>query len=215
MISLKSFSFNPFQVNAFVIYDDSHECLIIDASCYHEEEFTELFEFIAIQSLKPIAVLNTHGHVDHLTGTMRVCRKYAIGMSMHPGDQVLLDHAVEQGKTFGFLIEAPPKPESWLKDGGIIYFGKSEITAFHAPGHSPGSLIYYAPAANFLITGDVLFAGSIGRTDLPGGDYNQLIQSIRTKILVLPRETRVFPGHGPETTIGNEMDHNPFLNRSF
>lgn len=214
MITIKSFVFNPFQVNSFVVYDESGECLIIDASCYHENEFTTLFGFIEQQSLNPMAVLNTHGHVDHLTGTKRVCDKYSIGLTMHQNDQFLLENAVEQGRIFGFSIESPPKPESYLRDGETFHFGNSEIKAIHAPGHSPGSLVFYAEEAKFLIAGDVLFAGSIGRTDLPGGNYNQLINSIQSGLMVLPSDTRVFPGHGEETTIGKEREHNPFLNRS-
>jgi len=215
MIKLKSFVFNPFQVNSFVLFDDSRECLIIDASCYYEQEFQTLFEFIAQNSLNLVAVLNTHGHVDHLTGAKRICDKYSIGLIMHQSDEFLLDNAVEHGRTFGFKIEAPPKPSSYLKDNETFHFGNSEITTFHTPGHSPGSLVFYAKEAKFLIAGDVLFAGSIGRTDLPGGDYNQLIESINSKLMILPSDTRVFPGHGDETTIGAEREHNPFLNRSF
>jgi glyoxylase-like metal-dependent hydrolase (beta-lactamase superfamily II) len=215
MISLKSFVFNPFQVNSFVVFDDSLECVIIDASCYGENEFQTLFEFIAQNSLNPVAVLNTHGHVDHLTGSKRVCDKYSIGMVMHQNDQFLLENAVELGRVFGFNIETPPKPASYLQDGDTFQFGSSIIKSFHTPGHSPGSLVFYAEEAKFLISGDVLFAGSIGRTDLQGGDYHQLIESIKSRIMVLPSNTRVFPGHGNETTIGAEREHNPFLNRSF
>ena len=214
MVQIKSFSFNPFQVNTFVLYDETRECLIIDASCYHDHEFDQLFGFIREESLKPMAVLNTHGHVDHLTGTRRVCDKYSIGLLMHQSDKPLLDQAGVYGRSFGFQVETPPEPAAWLTDGDTYQFGSSEIKAFHTPGHSPGSLVYYSAEAGILITGDVLFDGSIGRTDLPGGNYTQLIDSIQKKILVLPRDTRVFPGHGSETSIGKEIDHNPFLNRS-
>jgi len=214
MINLKTFIFNPFQVNAFVLYDESCDCVIVDAACYEEEEYTQLFEFISLKGLKPKAVLNTHGHVDHLTGSKRVCEKYDIGLFMHSADLPLLESAQVHGKTFGFSIELPPEPRSWLSDGQVFPFGNSEIKIWHTPGHSPGSLIFYMENEKLLITGDVLFSGSIGRTDLPGGDFGQLINSIQTKILVLPRETRVFPGHGSETNVGTEADHNPFLNRS-
>jgi glyoxylase-like metal-dependent hydrolase (beta-lactamase superfamily II) len=214
MINIKAFAFNPFQVNAYLLYDESRECLIIDASCYQEDEYQALFKFIALNSLKPVAVLNTHGHVDHLTGTRRICKMYSIDFFMNQDDQFLLENAVVSGQIFGMQVETPPQPAAWIKDEEIFKFGNSEIIAFHTPGHSPGSLVIYQKEAGILITGDVLFAGSIGRTDLPGGDYNQLIRSIQTKILVLPAETKVFPGHGPETTVGDEMVHNPFLNRS-
>ncbi len=211
MIRIQSFSFNPFQVNSFILYDESSECIIIDASCYQEEEFATLYDFIERNTLKPVALLNTHGHVDHITGTLRVCEKYGIGLHMHEADQFLLEKAPVYGMAFGFRVEAPPMPKTLIQDGEVFKFGNSEITAFHAPGHSPGSLVYYSRDSGFLIAGDVLFSGSIGRTDLPGGNYNQLIDSIQSKIMILPRETTVYPGHGNATTVGEEMDHNPFL----
>jgi len=215
MVSIKAFAFNPFQVNTFVLFDESKECLIIDASCYRDEEFQELFAFISSYNLKPVAILNTHGHVDHLLGTKKVCEKYSIGLMMHQDDEFLLQQVVDYGRTFGFKVESPGQPEQWLKNDMLFQFGNSEIKVWNTPGHSPGSVVFYCKEAGFIITGDVLFAGSIGRTDLPGGDFNQLIESIKQIIMVLPRGTVVYPGHGDKTSIGEEMDHNPFLNRSF
>lgn len=214
MIRIKTFVFNPFQVNTYLIYDQAGNCVIFDGCCYSKQEFELFFDFIIDNSLKPLALLNTHGHVDHLTGTRRICEKYSIGFHIHKDDKFLLDGAVEYGKFFGFNIEDPPEPASWLVDGETFIAGEMEISVFHSPGHSPGSLVFYVKQAGILITGDVLFAGSIGRTDLPGGNYGQLINSIRSRILVLPSETIVYPGHGRETTIGNEKAFNPFLNRS-
>ena len=214
MMKLKSFVFNAFQVNCFVLYDDSSECIIVDASCYEEDEYNSLFSFIEKNSLKPKALLNTHGHVDHLTGTKRVCEKYGINFFMHRGDNSLLENAVLHGKIFGFSIQPPPEPHGWIADGDFFSFGNSGITAWHAPGHSPGSLIFYEKDSKILITGDVLFAGSIGRTDLSGGNFNTLIDSINTKILILPDDTQIFPGHGPASFVGIEKEQNPFLNRS-
>jgi glyoxylase-like metal-dependent hydrolase (beta-lactamase superfamily II) len=214
MIKIKEFVFNPFQVNTFIVYDETRECLIIDAACYESDEFGELYDFVSANSLVPKAVLNTHGHVDHITGTKKVCDKFGIGFQIHSADVVLLDSAQLYGRTFGFEIENPPQPESFLNDGQSFRFGNSELMIWHTPGHSPGSVVFYAAESRFLITGDVLFSGSIGRTDLPGGDHNQLIKSILSKIMVLPRETKVLPGHGPETSVGIEADTNPFLNRS-
>ncbi len=214
MVTIKSFAFNPFQVNSFVVYDETLQCLIIDAACYEDDEFEELYSFISAHSLKPMAVLNTHGHVDHILGTKRVCEKYSIGFFMNKDDKFLLEQAAVYGKAFGFQVETPPEPKGWLEDGETYSYGNSGIGIRCAPGHSPGSVVFYSPEGKFIITGDVLFEGSIGRTDLPGGNYNQLIESIRTKILVLPGDTKVFPGHGSTTSIGFEMLHNPFLNRS-
>ncbi len=215
MVTLKTFVFNPFRVNSFVAYDETGECIIIDASCSESYEYAELFRFIDSASLKPLAVLNTHGHVDHLTGTAKVCGKYGIPFRIHGEDEFLVDRALESGMMFGLKPEKPPRPDSPISDGETIRFGNTEVQAFHAPGHSPGSVVFYFREEGLLVTGDVLFAGSIGRTDLPGGDYDQLIKSIRSKILVLPGETKVFPGHGPETTVERERLTNPFLNRSY
>ena len=214
MITLKSFAFNPLQVNTYVLYDETLECIIIDASCYHASEFETLNDFIAKLSLKPVAVVNTHGHFDHLSGTKQICDKYKIDFCLHIDDQSLVKNATRQAETFGFSMEAPPELQVWIKDGDLIKFGHSSITAWHAPGHSPGSLIFYSGGSKLLITGDVLFAGSIGRTDLPGGNYQQLMNSINTKILGLPSDTKIFPGHGPATSLKEEIDFNPFLNKS-
>lgn len=215
MISIKTFAFNPLQVNCYLVWDDTLECIIIDASCMYEEEFQELYDFIESHSLNPKGIINTHGHFDHLTGTMKVSVKYALPFSIHPGDKFLVENAVQQGRVFGFATDAPPGPTTWLNEGQIIKFGNSSLQAIHAPGHSQGSMVFYCEKGKFLISGDVLFAGSIGRTDLSGGNYEQLIGSIRSKILVLPPDTKVFPGHGPSTTVGDEANNNPFLNNSF
>ncbi|MCB8994338.1 MAG: MBL fold metallo-hydrolase [Bacteroidales bacterium] len=215
MINIKSFVFNPFQVNCFVLSDESRDCIIVDASCNEENEYSVLFDYIKVNSLKPVALLNTHGHVDHVTGSARVSMEYNIPFIMNPEDNFLLENAVEHGRVFGFHTDPPARPSSGLFDGDVFRFGNSEIRVYHAPGHSPGSLLFYAEVSGFLITGDVLFAGSIGRTDLPGGNYNQLLDSIHKKICVLPPETQVYPGHGSSTSIAEEMENNPFLNRSF
>lgn len=214
-IQIERFCFNPFQVNSYILYDDSLSCLIIDASCYSEAEFIIMNNFIAKNGLKPEGLINTHGHVDHLTGTARICAKYSIEFSMHQSDQFLLKDAWKYGAVFGFDIELPPVPGKWLTDGEKILFGNSYVQAFHCPGHSPGSLVFYSEKNSFLITGDVLFAGSIGRTDLPGGNYEELMSSITKRILILPLDTRIYPGHGPDTTIEVELKNNPFLKGSY
>jgi hydroxyacylglutathione hydrolase len=210
-MQIKQFIFNPFQVNTYLIYDDSHECVIIDAACYEKYEVDTLLDFIEKEGLKPKALLNTHGHVDHVCGNLRMMDHFDLPLLMHRDDNYLIPAAVQYGNIFGFNIEQPPAPTGFLGQGDIFNFGDSSLEIIHAPGHSPGSILFYSGRDNLLIAGDVLFSGSIGRTDLPKGNFNTLISSIKTKIMLLPDETRVYPGHGNSTTIGRERETNPFL----
>ncbi len=210
-MQIEKFTFNPFQVNSYIIYDHTGECLIIDASCYNKTEIKEIEEFISGNDLKPVMIINTHGHVDHLPGNAYLAEKYSIEVALNKDDLFLVENAVQQGLFFGFEISKPPVPSVFLRDKQIINFGSSSLEVRHAPGHSPGSVVLYSAADGFAITGDVLFAGSIGRTDLPGGSYEVLISSIKSQLLTLPGETIVYPGHGLPSTIENERMHNPFL----
>lgn len=210
-MNIKSFTVNGFGVNSFLLSDDSRECLIIDPGFYDQHEKDNLIEFISKNKLKPVAVLNTHCHVDHIAGNKFVCEQYNIPLSIHQEDQFLLDRALQMGFIFGLNIQPSPPADSYLKEGDTVRFGNSELEVIHTPGHSPGSISFYNKKDEFVIVGDVLFAGSIGRTDLPKGNYETLISSILNKIFVLPPETVVFPGHGPSTTIRHEHDTNPFL----
>jgi len=198
-------------VNMFVLSDESGECLIIDASCYNPQEQKELDNFILGNKLRPVKLVNTHGHVDHVLGNMYVKKKYSIPIEIHEDDFPLFSQAKKQGLIFGIDVEVPLQADNYLFEGQDINFGNSTLKVIHVPGHSPGSVAFFSPEEKFVITGDTLFKGSIGRTDLPGGNYNQLIQSIVTKIMTLPQDTGVFPGHGPFTTIGEEATSNPFL----
>ena len=210
-MNIEKFVFNPFQVNCYIVYDDTGDCLIIDASCNDKTEKEKLVLFISERDLNPVIILNTHGHVDHLSGNTFLAEKYSIPLAIHRDDLFLVRNAVQQGLIFGFDIDEPPDPSVFLQEGEDVYFGNSELNVFHAPGHSPGSVVFYSLEGKFLITGDVLFAGSIGRTDLPGGNYNVLMKSIKEKIILLPDDTLIYPGHGPASTIGNEKLNNPFL----
>ena len=211
-MQIKQFVFNPFQVNTYLIYDDSHECVIIDAACYEKHEFNTLADYIKKEGLTPKALLITHGHVDHICGTSDILDQFNIPFLMHKDDTYLLAAAVQYGNVFGFNVEQPPAPTGFLGQGDRFDFGNSGLEILHTPGHSPGSITFYSNKDEFLIAGDVLFSGSIGRTDLPKGDFDTLIDSINSKIMVLPDETKVYPGHGDSTTVGRERKSNPFLN---
>lgn len=213
MITLKQFSFSPFEEATFVLSDQTGECIIVDAGCYTREEREALKHYIAGAQLKPTLLLNTHGHVDHLLGSRFVTDTWNVPFAMHKADSYLLENAVTQGQMFGLRTEAPPAVDRWVEEGEEILFGNSGLSVLHVPGHSPGSLLFYCSEQAFLIAGDVLFAGSIGRTDLYGGNYDTLIDGIYAKVLVLPPETTVYPGHGPKTTIERELAGNPFLLR--
>lgn len=212
MIKVHKFVFNPFQENSYIIYDETDECILVDMGSYTVEEKREVLFFTENNNLNPVMIINTHCHVDHLLGNSFFKNKFKTPVAAHSGDEFLLSKAVEQGSIFGFEVEAPPDIDKYLEEGKPLTFGNSSLDILHVPGHSPGSIAIYSREGNFVIAGDVLFSGSIGRTDLHGGDYDTLISSIRDKLLILPPDVIVFCGHGPETTIGEELRTNPFLN---
>ncbi|MFH2095869.1 MAG: MBL fold metallo-hydrolase [Bacteroidota bacterium] len=215
MISLKSFAFNPYQVNTYLLYDETGECLVIDPGCYFDKETDTLRLFIERQNLKPVRIMNTHSHFDHTIGNRFVSELYRVGIWLHEADIELYGKSSDSAKIFGLSVEPQPDPEGTIADNEIIRFGNSEIRAIHAPGHSEGSLLYYSEVQKFVICGDVLFSGSIGRTDLPGGNMETLLRTINTKLLVMDDETTVYCGHGPHTNIGMERRTNPFLDGSY
>ena len=211
MIKIKKFTFNPIQENTYVLYDETGECVIVDAGCYFDYEQKELADFIEEKQLKPVKLVNTHCHFDHVFG-IRYCRaKYNIPFLAHREDLFLIENMVEHGDRFGIPTEPVEGPDAFINEGDLIQFGNSVLELIYVPGHSPGSLVLYNPEQHFMLAGDVLFYGSIGRTDLPKGSYEQLISNIKMKLLVLPEETLVYSGHGTETSIGFEKQSNPFL----
>lgn len=210
-MQIKKFTFNPLQENTLIIYDETGECAIIDAGCYFENEYMELDRFIAEKQLKPVRLINTHCHFDHIMGVTHCRAKYKLQFEAHTDEANLVEHAVDSGDRFGIPMEPIDKPDAFFKEGDKINFGNSYLQVIEAPGHSPGGVVFYNPEQKILIAGDVLFYGSIGRTDLPGGSFEKLVGNIQTKLLTLPEETVVYCGHGPETTIGFEKKHNPFL----
>lgn len=212
MLQYKRFIFNPIQVNTWVIYESSGDCLIFDPGCSDKTEQNELSRFIAEEGLSPLAVIATHGHFDHIPGVSFVMSSFNCPFLGNEKDQELIKYAPEQGSLFGFSFEAKPLVfDRLLKDGENLQIGAIHLKVIHVPGHSAGSLAFYSSESKFVVVGDVLFKGSIGRTDLPGGNYETLIRSIKDKLLVLPDNTLVMPGHGPESSIGLEKATNPFL----
>jgi hydroxyacylglutathione hydrolase len=211
-MKIKSFTFNPFQENTYVVYDDTKECIIIDPGCYTEKERTELRRFITSEGLKPVKLINTHCHIDHVLGNKFVSELWDLELYMNKEDLPLLENAGNIGKMYGMEdYEGSPYPKHFLAQDDILTFGESSFKILFTPGHAPGHICLYSKENNLVIAGDVLFQGSIGRTDLPGGDHSRLINSIITQLFPLPNETQVYCGHGPATNIGHEKEHNPFL----
>ncbi len=211
MMTIKNFVFNELEVNGFVLYDETLECIIVDPGCNSPKQCTVLKEFVSEHLLKPVFIVNTHGHFDHIFGNAWCKETYKCPLLIHEHDLHILEQGDKFAGIFGFEIDRSPMPDRYLKHGETLVFGNTRLEILHVPGHSPGSIVLYSAPDQLMISGDVLFNGSVGRTDLPGGDHNQLISGIREKLMVLPRETVVWPGHGPRTTIGHEYDTNPFL----
>ena len=203
--------FNPFQTNTYVLYDETGECVIVDPSCYEKREQEQLAAFIDEKKLKPVALLFTHCHIDHMLGNNFVAKKYKLKPLTHKDSLLFLENSRDYGKSFGFDVERPIMPEKFLEDGDVVHFGNQQLQVIYTPGHAAGSLCYYHKPSQSLIAGDVLFQNSIGRTDLPTGDYDTLIKTILQKLMLLPEEVTVYPGHGPSTSIGYEKKTNPFL----
>lgn len=203
--------FSPITVNTYILADRSGKCAVIDCGCYDEDEFTEMTDLINEKNLDPVLLLNTHCHPDHIFGNRMFLDKYRISAYCHADEEANRKNARLYAGYFGLTMDEPPEPAGFINDGESVAFGTAILTAIHVPGHAPGSLAFYSEENKVVFTGDILFAGSIGRSDLPGGDPGVLIEGIRRKLLVLPPETVVYPGHGEATTIGKEIEHNPYF----
>lgn len=212
MVTIKKFTFNPFQENTYVLYDETKVCVIIDPGCYDESEEQVLVQFIESNNLKPLKVISTHSHIDHVLGNAFVCDYFKIPLQINKEDQQTLDIFPATASMYGFpSFKASPKPSSFLNLEEGVTFGNSKLDVLFVPGHAPGHVVFVSREANFVINGDCLFHGSIGRTDLPGGNHEKLIKNIKEKLFTLPNDMTVYCGHGPETTIGFEKENNPFL----
>ncbi|MGY3054261.1 hydroxyacylglutathione hydrolase [Pedobacter sp. UYEF25] len=212
MIAIKTFTFNAYSENTYVLYDETKDCVIIDPGMYDGSEQNELAAFVKQQLLKPVLLLNTHCHLDHVFGNRFIFDTYGLKPQFNRGELEILHAIPGYAPQIGFTnYQLSPEPDVFLSETGTITFGASSLALIFAPGHSPAHLCFYSEADQFLIGGDVLFRGTIGRTDLPGGDHNQLINNIKSKLFLLPDDCKVYPGHGPVTTIGFEKTNNPFF----
>lgn len=203
--------FNPFAENTYILYDETGECIIIDPGCNDENEEKTLIDFISSKKLRPQKLINTHFHIDHVLGNQFVADYFKLDLEMHEEGMFFFRMQDQIAHSYGIHYKGSPEPVSFLKEGDVIEFGQTKLEVIYVPGHSRGSICLHHIKSHALIAGDVLFKDSIGRTDLPGGDHELLLNGIREKLFILPSETRVYPGHGPSTTIGYEKDHNPFF----
>ena len=211
MLKIHKHTFNPFQENTYIVSDETKECAIIDPGCSTDKERQLLLRTIEANGLKPVKLLNTHCHIDHFPGNKFVCDTFGLLPEFHEIELQVMYGALEYQELFGFRLEASPEPRHFLKGGDEIKFGTTVLAVLFTPGHSPGSLSFYNEADKAIISGDVLFQGSIGRYDLPGADGKTLLHTLTTIMMALPDDVKVYSGHGPETFIGVERRNNPFL----
>ncbi|HEY2722172.1 MAG TPA: MBL fold metallo-hydrolase [Chitinophagaceae bacterium] len=211
MLTVKAFSFNPVEENTYILYNEKKLCCIIDPGCYFPNEREELKEFIDKNALQPMLLINTHCHLDHVFGNKFVHDTWGLLLHIHEKEKPMLDLAPAAGQLWQLPFDNYNDELVYIKEGSVIKLGDDELNVRLAPGHSPGHVIFYNEPGGFAIVGDVLFNGSIGRTDLPGGNFEILINSIQTQLFTLPDETKIYPGHGQITTIGFEKMNNPFV----
>lgn len=211
MFLLKSFTFNPLQENTYLLYNETKQAILIDAGCSNETEQNELLSFIELEQLNVQYLVNTHAHIDHVMGCQWAFEKFKVSLHLHQQENEVLKMAPVAALMWGIQLEHYNGPVMDLLPGDIITLGQDSLKIIFIPGHSPGHVGFYCSEQHFIISGDVLFYESIGRTDLPGGNHQQLLRSIREELFILPDETNVYCGHGPSTTIGHEKNNNPFL----
>jgi hydroxyacylglutathione hydrolase len=211
MSRIQVFTFNPFQENTYLIWDHSRECVIIDPGMFDSSEREILTQFIAENDLKPVRLLNTHCHIDHVLGNDFVYRKWGLKPEFHKLDVPTLERGIQSSAMFGIPYDPSPEAGRFIVDGEEIAFGQTLLKTLFVPGHAPGHIAFYCEEDSYLIAGDVLFNGSVGRVDLPGCNPADLVESIQKKVYLLPSDTTVCPGHGTQTTIGREKISNSFV----
>lgn len=211
MLQIAMFTFSPIQENTYLLYNGTGDAAIIDPGCYFDEEKETLAKFIAQKNLHVQYLLQTHCHLDHIFGLKWAAETYTKEPYMHANEQQVLAFGEISGQKWNLPFASYAGPVQFLTAGQLIHIGSDVLKVIFAPGHSPGHVCFYCEAQGFVIGGDVLFQRSIGRTDLPGGNHQQLLTSIREQLFTLPKDTVVYPGHGPATSIGEEMEENPFL----
>lgn len=211
MLQIKSFAFNPFSENTYVVFNENKEAYIIDPGNFSDEETNVLTKFISDNELKVQNILLTHAHIDHVLGLQKIFDHYKVSVLMHEIEKEILDRNPMDANRFGFFFKPFEGDISFLTEDETINLGNDKFKIIHVPGHSPGSIAFYNEVQKFMVSGDVLFEGSIGRTDLYKGDHEQLISSIKNKLFVLDEETKVYNGHGNPTTIGFEKNYSPYF----
>lgn len=211
-MKIKRFEFNPLPVNCYILWDETKEAVVIDPGCYYDTEKQAFKDFIIKNDLKLKHLLNTHLHPDHVFGNAFIEREFHLVTEANKADEFWLETMPHQSRSLGIEYnETPVHIGKYINNGDIISFGQTELKCILVPGHSPGGLVFYCKAHTCMFSGDVLFHGSVGRADLEGGNFDDLIEHIRTRIMIEPNETIIYPGHGPSTTIGAEKTENPFL----
>lgn len=211
MLTIQTFTFNPVQENTYLLHNEKKDCCIIDPGCYFPEEKRKLKSFVNDSGMNPLLLLNTHCHLDHVFGNKFIFETWGLIPHIHEKEKLMLDMAPASGEMWNLPFENYEGEPVYIKEGTTIGISGDELEILFTPGHSPGSVSFYNEAGGFVISGDVLFNGSIGRTDLPGGNFDTLINSIQTQLFTLPDNTKVYSGHGPMTTIGFEKMNNPFV----
>lgn len=211
MINIHYFAFGPFQENTYILWDETKECIIFDPGNNNASENKKLSDFISENNLTPKRLILTHAHIDHINGNKYVFDTYNLLPEVHKDDVYFIEKQLASAAAYGLHTEQSPMPTSFINEGDVIKFGNSQLKTLHTPGHSPGSISYYNLEDKFIIGGDVLFYGSIGRSDLPMGNHDTLIKSIKEKLMPLGDDMKVYSGHGTPTNIGFERLNNPFL----
>lgn len=211
MVQVQTFVFNPFSENTYLLHDETGEAIIIDPGCYDRSELNELVAYVDAHSLKPVQIVNTHAHIDHVLGVAALKRKYGIPFALHKLEEPVLKAVKSYASNYGFSTFEEPEIDTFIHEGETIEFGNTSLKIIFVPGHAPGHVAFVSDADKLVIGGDVLFRMSIGRTDLPGGDHATLLRSIREQLFTLPDDYQVYAGHMEPTTIGFEKKHNPFF----